>query len=72
MAGEAVPAVPVPAVPVPAAPVVALVPEPADVQAAMGSTLASAAASANAGAELSRRHHGRAQGFRCATNAEDT
>jgi uncharacterized protein (TIGR03382 family) len=57
---------------VPAAPAVALVPGPADVQAATGSTVASAAASANAGAGLSRRRRGRAQGFRCATNAEDT
>ena len=68
MAGEAVPG----RAGCPAVPAVALVPEPADVQAAAGSTVASAAASANAGAELSGRHRGRAQGFRCATNAENT
>src|ERR1700733_11218723 len=44
----------------------------ADVQDATGSTAASAPASANAGADLSGRHHGRAQGFRYATKAENT
>src|ERR1700722_4964564 len=44
----------------------------ADVHATASGTVASAAASATAGAERSGRDHGRAQGFRCATNPENT
>src|ERR1700730_9428269 len=59
-----------------AEPRAAAVPRPelagADVHPTAGSTVASAAASATAGAERSGRDHGRAQGFRCATNPENT